>query len=159
MKNYVLLNYDYIFNDHMAKCSNQAKLYYIKLMFFANNGFVANPMEVLDSFGFDKGVFQELVNNDELLTLPGRDEVFITAYFIHTCFNPASWLKTPYAIYWRGHLTTKKNGVATFKGAEDDDPPTEPETKKEKLGKSNSGDVKPVKKSKWDSLLDDLETP
>ena len=135
----------------MAKCSNQAKLYYIKLMFFANNGFVSNPLEVLDSFGFDKGVFQELVNNDELLTLPGRDEVFITAYFIHTRFNPASWLSTPYAIYWRGHLRTKQNGVATFNETKNDD------SKKPIENENKNAHVE--NKSTWDEILDDIETP
>lgn len=126
MKDRLCLDYKYIFNDHMAKCSDQAKLYYIKLMFFATNGFVANPMDVLDSMKYDKGVFWELVSNDEILTLPGRDEVFITAYFIHTHFNPASWLSTPYATYWIGKLRTKPNGVATFKKVKEESEDVEP---------------------------------
>lgn len=116
MKNYTMFNYNFLFGDHMAKVSNQAKLYYIELNFFANNGFVANPLKVLDSLGYDKGVFYELVNNGELLTLPDRSEVFITSYFLHNkgmeCY---SWRKTPYAVYWDGKLYVKKNGVATFK--------------------------------------------
>ena len=115
MKTSSLFNYDMLFGDHMAKVSDKAKLYYIKLCFFANNGFVANPLSILDSMGYDKSVFHELVANEELLTLPDRCEVFITAYFVHNHLNPASWLKTPFAPYWRGKLWTKSNGVATFK--------------------------------------------
>ena len=110
-----MFNFDMLFGDHMAKVSNQAKLYYIKLNFFASNGFVANPMVVLDSLGFDKFVFNELVANDELLTLPGRSEVFITSYFVHNPkFNNKSWLNSPFSQYWKGKLFIKKNGVATF---------------------------------------------
>lgn len=100
----------------MAKVSDKAKLYYIKLNFFANNGFVANPLSVLDSMGegYDKSVFYELVNNGELLTLPDRCEVFITSYFVHNHFNVSSWTHTVYYPYWKGKLYTKKNGVATF---------------------------------------------
>ena len=174
MKDYILLNYNYLFNDHMAKCSHQAKLYYIKLMFFANNGFVANPKEILDSFGFDIGVFHELVANDELLTLPGRDEVFITAYFIHTRFKPMSWVSTPFAEYWRGKLYIKKNGVATFKKPEETkDPmdqfvqPEEPteKTKNTELGNIIKGivelqndETKEDEPADWDKLLDDIES-
>lgn len=173
MKDYILLNYDYIFNDHMAKCSHQAKLYYIKLMFFANNGFVSNPKEILDSFGFDIGVLNELIANDEIKTLPGRDEVFITSYFIHTKFNPASWTKTPFAEYWRGKLYIKKNGVATFKPQESEDDLLE-EVKKiddskaqQQVKKCLTGIVKlqndTEEKSEdspidWDGLLDDIES-
>lgn len=143
MKDRICLDFNYLFTDHMAKCSNQAKLYYIKLMFFANNGFVANPLEVLDSFGFDRGVLDELIANDDILTIPGRSEVFITAYFIHTKFNPASWLNTPFSIYWKGRLRTKPNGVATFKK-----PNTEEMTEEEK-GKT--------KKYNWDLLCDEID--
>ena len=61
MKNYTCFNYDYLFSDHFAKISNEARLYYIKLNFYANNGFVANPMSVLDSLGYDKGVLTPLL--------------------------------------------------------------------------------------------------
>ena len=114
MKTNTMFNYDLLFGDHMAKVSNQAKLYYIKLNFFAHNGFVTNPMQILDSLGFDKSVFWELVANDEILTLPGRSEVFITSYFVHNHFSPKTWTKSPFAQYWRGKLFTKPNGVATF---------------------------------------------
>lgn len=109
-----------LFGDHMAKVSDKAKLYYIKLCFFANCGFVSNPLSILDSMGYDKSVFHELVANEEILTLPDRCEIFITAYFVHNHLNPASWLKTPFAPYWRGKLFTKKNGVATFKPQSED---------------------------------------
>ena len=96
-------------------------------MFYANNGFVSNPMGVLDSMGYDKGVYQELVNNGEILTLPGRCEVFITSYFVHNRFKPMSWMSSPFAIYWKGKLFLKKNGVATFK-------PQGEETHEENIG-------------------------
>ena len=167
MKDYVLLNYNYLFNDHMGKCSHQAKLYYIKLMFYANNGFVANPLEILDTLGYDRGVLDELIANDELLTLAGRDEVFITAYFIHTRFKPMSWLSTPYAEYWRGKLYIKKNGVATFKKPEEPVDPLdkiqEPENaKQEELKRCLKGIVQAQNDNDppdWDKLLDDIETP
>ena len=165
MKDYILLNYDYLFNDHMARCSHQAKLYYIKLMFFANNGFVSNPKEVLDSFGFDIGVLNELIANDEVLTLPGRDEIFITSYFIHTKFNPASWTKTPFAEYWRGKLYIKKNGVATFKIPEDNDvsPSDCTNTSNNSQAQEVEQCVKEIVKLQnepdWDEMLDDIETP
>ena len=127
----------------MAKCSDKAKLYYIKLMFHATNGFVSDPICVLDEMGYDHSIFRELVNNDEILTLPGRDEVFITAYFIHTHFNPASWLNTPYATYWKGHLRTKSNGVATFNNV---NIPEEKE-EKEEPPKSNK------KEETWEEIL------
>ena len=115
MKNYTMFNYDFLFGDHFAKISNQAKLYYIELNFFANNGFVANPLQILDSLGYDKGVFNELIKNKELLQLEDRSEVFITSYFIHNpgvdCF---SWKKTRYAVYWEDKLYVRKNGVVKF---------------------------------------------
>lgn len=116
MKTNCMFNFNLLFGDHMAKVSDKAKLYYIKLNFYANNGFVPNPMSVLDSMGvgYDKSVFQELVNNGELLTLPDRCEVFITSYFVHNHFNASSWTHTIYFPYWKGKLWTKRNGVATF---------------------------------------------
>ena len=115
MKNYTMFNYDFLFGDHFAKISKQAKLYYIELNFFANNGFVANPLKILDSLGYDRGVFNELISNGELLTLPDRSEVFIASYFIH---NPGidcySWRKTRYAVYWEDKLYVKKNGIVKF---------------------------------------------
>ena len=164
MKDRLCLNYNYIFGDHMATCSHQAKLYYIKLMFFATNGFVSNPIEVLDSLGFDKGVYYELVANDEILTLPGRSEVFISAYFIHTHFNAASWLNSPYAIYWKPHLRTKPNGVATF-NKPPEEPADDPETTKasEEKERALNNLMKQVKvktdrnSSSWDDMLDDMD--
>ena len=114
MKECCMFNYSLLFGDHMGKISNEARLYYIKLMFYANNGFVSNPMGVLDSMGYDRGVYRELVNNGEILTLPGRSEVFITSYFVHNRFKPMSWMSSPFALYWKGKLFIKKNGVATF---------------------------------------------
>lgn len=158
MRDRLCLDYKYIFGDHMARCSHQAKLYYIKLMFHAENGFVANSLEILDSLGFDKSVFIELVANEEILTLPGRSEVFITSYFLHTHFNPASWLSSPYAIYWKGKLYTKKNGVATFTPQSNADPSAENHTQSEikrlvnEIADLHSG------KAQWDSILADIES-
>ena len=121
MKDYTMFNFNFLFNDHFAKVSNQAKLYYVALNFYAINGFVPNPLQVLDSLGYDKGVFNELVANEELLTLPDRAEVFIASYFVH---NPGikcySWRATPYAVYWDNKLFVKKNGIATFKPQPDE---------------------------------------
>ena len=115
MKNYSCFNYDFLFGDHFAKLSNQAKLYYVKLNFHANNGFVPNPISVLDSLGYDKGVFNELVANGELLVLPDRCEVFIASYFIHNKgLKPYCWKATPYAVYWENKLYVKKNGIVDF---------------------------------------------
>lgn len=115
MKNYTCFNFEFLFSDHFAKVSNQAKLYYIKLNFYANNGFVPNPMSVLDSLGYDKSVFNELVANGELLVLPDRSEIFIASYFVHNKgLKPFSWRATPYAVYWDGKLYVKKNGVVDF---------------------------------------------
>ena len=121
MKSSAMFNFDYLFGDHMAQVSDQAKLYYIKLCFFANCGFVANPKSVADSMGYDKSVIDELIGIGELLKLPDRAEVFITSYFVHNHFNPSSWTKTPYFPYWKGKLWTKKNGVATFKKPEEEE--------------------------------------
>ena len=115
MREYTMFNYNFVFGDYMAKVSNQAKLYYIELNFFANNGFVANPMKILDSLGYDKSVFMELVASGELLTLPDRCEVFIASYFLHNKgMKPLSWLSSPFAVYWKGKLYIKKNGIVTF---------------------------------------------
>lgn len=116
MKSYALFNYDYLFNDYFSQISNEARLLYIKMNFFAVNGFVTNPLEILDSLNYDKGVLQELINIGEVLTLEGRSEVFITSYFIHNKgINKHSWKSTPYAIYWKKKLNVKKNGVATMR--------------------------------------------
>lgn len=130
MKDCCMFRYDLLFGDYMNKCSNEARLYYIKLMFYANNGFVSNPMGVLDSMGYDRGVYRELVNNGEILTLPERSEIFITSYFVHNRFKPMSWMSSPFAIYWKGKLFIKKNGVATFK-PQGEEEPKEPKKPKE----------------------------
>ena len=116
MRNRICLDYSFTFGDHQAKVSNEAKLYYITLMFHAEHGFVASPIQVLDSMGLDKSIMYELINNGELLTLPNRDEVFITSYFVHNpTFDRREWLKSPYSTYWRGKLWIKDNGIATLK--------------------------------------------
>lgn len=156
MRNYILLNWEYLFGDYQAEnLDERAFLYYIKLMFFANNGFVANPKDVLDSMGYDIGVYNELVLAGELLTIPGRKEVFITSYFVHTKFNPMSWLSTPFAIYWKGKLWVKKNGVATLKAPPKETDPLDafipPEKTEPKKEKSNDSPID------WDKALDELD--
>lgn len=157
MKTQIMFNYDYLFGDYMGKCSHKAKLYYVKLMFFADNGFVSNPLEILDSLGFDKEVLDELIATGELLKLPDRAEVFITSYFIHNHFKPMSWLSSPFSVYWKGKLYIKKNGVATFTPQQSDDPvveekPVEDHSKKDELNKA----AKSVGRD-WDAIVDDLE--
>lgn len=161
MKDYCMFNFNFLFGDYFANVSNQAKLYYIKLCFFADRGFVPNPMSILDSLGFDKSVYWELVKNDEILTIPDRKEVFITSYFLH---NPG--LKTdeihfsPFWIYWRSKLHMKRNGVATFNpdGLNDSNPNFDPLAKVK-----TPTDVKPAPKQvkddndEWNKMMDDLE--
>lgn len=116
MKTYTLFNYEFLFNDHLAKCSKEAQLLYIKLNFYANNGFVPNPLQVLDSLNYDKSILKELICAEEILTLPNRDEVFITSYYVHNYkIDTRSWLKTVYAEYWKGKLWIKQNRIATLK--------------------------------------------
>lgn len=122
MKEYTMFNFDYLFGDHMSNVSNQAKLFYIKLNFYANGGFVASPKQILKEMGYDSSVFDELVNNGDILTLPDRSEIFITAYFVHNYrFNRNCWLTTPYSVYWKGKIYFKSNGVATFKPQVDEE--------------------------------------
>ena len=116
MKNYTIFNYDYLFGDHFATVSDQAKLLYVKMNFFANNGFVSNPKSILDSLGYDKGCLTELISIGEILTMPNRAEVFITAYFVHNkALKTSSWTFTTYAPYWKGKLWIKENRIATLK--------------------------------------------
>lgn len=115
MKDRTVFCFNLLFGDYFAKVSNQAKLYYINLNFYADKGFVPNPIGVLDSLGYDKSIYWELINNGELLTLPGRSEVFITSYYVHNNkLNPKQWYDSPFSIYWINKLYIKKNGVATF---------------------------------------------
>lgn len=116
MKNYSLFNYLYLFSDHMAKASPQARLLYINMNFHALNGFVANTKQLLDQMCLDRSYLQELIDLEEVLTIPDREEVFITAFFVHNKgADTHSWWNTPYGIYWRGKLWIKKNRIATFK--------------------------------------------
>lgn len=115
MKNYTCFNYNFLFCDHFAKISNEARLYYIKLNFYADNGFVPNPLQVLDSLGYDKSVLNELVANKEILQLSDRCEVFISSYFVHNKgLKRSSWKATPYAVYWENKLYVKQNGIVDF---------------------------------------------
>ena len=116
MKNYAMFNYDFLFGDHFAKASPKAKLLYINLSFYADCGFVANPKQICKSMGYDESVLQELIDIDELLTLEGRAEMFITSYFVHnTNFKPFSWLSSPFGEYWKSKMWMKKNKIATLK--------------------------------------------
>ena len=116
MKNYGMFKYDFLFGDHFAKASPKAKLLYINLSFYADCGFVANPKQICKSMGYDDSVLQELISIDELLTIEGRAEMFITSYFVHNPnFKSMSWLDTPFGEYWKGKMWMKKNRIATFK--------------------------------------------
>ena len=164
MKDYSMFNFNFLFGDHFANVSNQAKLYYIKMCFYADRGFVANPMSILDSLGYDKSVYWELVKNDEILTLPDRKEIFITSYFIH---NPGlksnEWWFSPFAIYWKGKLHIKKNGIATFKadGLYDNSPNLDPlanvETPTDEKSDGDSHGLTNEENERWDNILSDLE--
>lgn len=115
MKNYAMFKYEFLFGDHFAKASPKAKLLYVNLSFYADSGFVANPKQICKSMGYDESVLEELIKIDELLTLPGRAEMFITSYFVHnTNFKPLSWLSTPFGEYWKGKMWMKSNRIATL---------------------------------------------
>lgn len=115
MKNYTLLSYDFLFSDNHAKLSDKAQLYYIKLMFYADNGFVANPKGILDSMSYDISVLRELINNGDVLTQKGRDEIFITSFFVHNKgVNVASWKMSTFESYWK-NLWVKENRIATLR--------------------------------------------
>ena len=152
MKSYTLFNYEFLFGDHLAKCSNEAKLLYMKLNFYANNGFVANPLQVLDSLQYDKTVLKELIQAEEILTIPNRDEIFITSYFVHNYkVDVKSWLKTPYAEYWKGKLWIKQNRIATlkeYKPKQFDEKETPKEPEQESFSKTDKS---------WEELCDEIE--
>lgn len=127
MKNYAMFNFNYLFGDHFAKASPKAKLLYINLSFYADCGFVPNPKQVCKSMGFDESVLKELIDIEELLTIEGRSEMFITSYFVHnTNFKPLSWLSTTYGSYWKNKMWMKKNRVATLKKDHAEEKPEEP---------------------------------
>lgn len=159
MKKYSMFYYPFLFSDHMAKVSDKAKLYYIAINFHAINGFVADPLQVLDSLGYDKGVFNELVANEEILTLPDRDEIFITSYFVHNRgLKPMSWLSTPFAPYWKGKLFIKKdNGVATFKPQGEEPKEVDPLDKIQTPKDHEPEEVdKPGDEYTWDEMMNEL---
>lgn len=147
MKNYTMFNYDYLLGDHASNVSKEAKLLYIEMSFFANNGFVANPRKILDSLSLDYGYLQELINNGDVLTIKGRSEVFLAAFFVHNKgADPRTWIKTPYGIYWKGRLHCKKNGVATLDGVE-----RHPEQYKKETETNDE------EKLDWDAMINELE--
>lgn len=133
MKNYAMFYFDYLFGDHFEKVSAKAKLLYVNLNFYANAGFVANPKKICKEMGFNETTIDELIKNGELLSIEGRDEMFITSYFVHNPnFQPLHWTKTPYATYWFGKLWMKKNRVATLKQPkENEEKPQNVDEKKE----------------------------
>jgi len=138
MKTYALFNYNYIFGDHMAKASLEARFLYIKMNFYATNGFVPNVLQIIDSLNLNKGHLQELIDLGEVLTIPEREEVFITAFFLHNKgANPCTWLNTPYGIYWKGKLWVKKNGIATLKPQQETYESDDPLEELERIGGYN----------------------
>lgn len=153
MKDYSLFNYQYLFGDWQKKVSEQAILLYIKMNFCATNGFVANVNEILDGMGYDKGVLQELINAEEVLTLPNRTEVFITSFFVHNKgANKFSWMQTPYGIYWKGKLWMKENGIATLKKQELNKQPSQEQTS---LKMTENEQI--IHNESWDEILADIE--
>ena len=126
MKNYAMFYFDYLFGDHFEKVSAKAKLLYVNLNFYANAGFVSNPKKICKEMGFNETTIDELIKNGELLSIEGRDEMFITSYFVHNPnFQPLHWTKTPYATYWFGKLWMKKNRVATLKQPKENEEKTQ----------------------------------
>ena len=83
MKDYAMFKFEYLFGDHFANVSDKAKLLYINMSFFSNAGFVANPKYLCRSLGYDESVIDELVKAEEIITLEGRSEVFLTSYYVH----------------------------------------------------------------------------
>ena len=119
------------------------------MSFYADAGFVANPLQICKSMGYDESVLQELIDIEEILTLENRSEVFITSYFVHNVnFNPYSWLNTPFGEYWKKKMWMKKNRIATFKhekaGSENKEPidPTLP-------GSATDEHIQEIIKTKW----------
>lgn len=154
MKTYTMFNYEFLFGDFQQKLSPEAKLLYIKLNFYANNGFVSNPISICDSMGYEKGVLLELIAAEEILTLENRSEVFITSFFVHNKgIKPSAWLLTPYAPYWKGKLWTKKNGMATFKKQD-------PEKEKEETDEQQPTTTKQEEdNTSWEELVNQLQEP
>lgn len=118
MKDYCLFNYDFLWNDHFQMVSDHAKLLYIKMNFYAVNGFVANPIQVCQSLGYDLQTLNELEANDEILRLPNRSEIFITSYFVHNKgLDIKSFYNTIYAPYWKERIYFKNNRIASYNRA------------------------------------------
>lgn len=127
MRNFAMFNYDFLFGDHFKNVSKEARLYYVELSFYAVNGFVANSKSIIQEKGYKETVLQELIDNGDILTLPNRSEVFVTAFFIHNRgVAPKVWMRTAYYPYWKNKLFIKYNGVATFNPQGEE--PTEPDT-------------------------------
>ena len=143
MKNYTMFNYDYLFGDHFANVSDQAKLLYIKMNFYAVNGFVSNPLGLLDSLGFTRDALNELVANGDVLKLPDRSELFVTAFFVHNKgVTPSCWTHTNFYPYWKGKLWIKENRIATLS----------PKKNKEEDVFFN----KPTTDDEWDSVMSEF---
>ena len=155
MKNYAMFNYDFLFGDHFAKASPKAKLLYINLSFYADCGFVANPKQICKSMGYDESVLQELIDIDELLTLEGRAEMFITSYFVHnTNFKPFSWLSSPFGEYWKTKMWMKKNKIATLKKQ---DKPKEEQQEQETSVEKDTSSIQEQKQEQQNIRISTLE--
>ena len=112
------------------------------------------PMSVLDSLGYDKGVFDELVKNGELLVIPDRCEVFITSYFVHNKgFKRSSWKASPFAVYWENKLYIKSNGIVDFA------PEGLPKKELDPLDKIQvaTNTQESVNSDDWDRIMDDIK--
>lgn len=153
MKGYALFKFSYLFSDHMAKASPEARLLYINMNFHAENGFVPNPRQLLDQMGLDHSYLDELVSLDEVLTIPDREEVFITAFFVHNKgANPRTWWNTPYGIYWQGKLSIKKNRIATLKPIKEAEESLSANVIEESDPEEDGVDISAT----WDELMDNM---
>lgn len=114
-----LFNYQFLFGDHTAKLSNEAKLLLIEMMFHADYGFVSTAKGIIDSRGFTLDHLQELINNGDVLQIPNRCEVFMTCYFVHNDFDPKCWMKSVFYTYWKDKLYIKTNRIAALKKNKD----------------------------------------
>lgn len=158
MTDYAMFNFDYLFGDHFADVSLKAKLLYVNMSFYANQGFVPNPKQVCKELQFEESVLDELIENGEVLTLPGRKEMFLTSYYVHNKnFNPLNWTKTPYAPYWKGKLWLKRNRIATFskEKAEDSlkDIPVDPSTNNKVVHQEET----PISDEEIDAIVKDIQ--
>lgn len=115
MNDYSCFNYEYLFGDYM-NVSAEAKMYFIELMFHCKYGFVANPIQILESRNLKRSVFDELVAKKHILTKEGRTEVILSAYFVHNMgFDTKKIYRSTFWYYWKHDIIIKDNRIIDFK--------------------------------------------